>query len=54
MRPYYQDDWVTIYHGDSLETLPMLPLVDLIVTDPPYNIGKKYGKHTNDKQMHRY
>jgi site-specific DNA-methyltransferase (adenine-specific) len=26
----------TLYHGDSLEILPTLPPVDLVLTDPPY------------------
>lgn len=41
MTPYYQDDLVTIYHGDSLDILPTLrgSSVDLVVTDPPYVIG---------------
>jgi site-specific DNA-methyltransferase (adenine-specific) len=39
VRPYYEDDAVTIYHGDALEVIPTLPLVDLVVTDPPYVIG---------------
>lgn len=34
--PYYQDDWVTIYHGDSREILPDLESAHLILTDPPY------------------
>ena len=39
MKPYYQDKWVTIYHGDCREILPQLDVkVDLIVTDPPYGI----------------
>ena len=37
--PYYQDDHVTIYHGDCLEILPMLSDVDLVLTSPPYNLG---------------
>jgi len=36
MKPYYQDEWVTIYHGDCREILPSLPKVDLVLTDPPY------------------
>ena len=36
MRPYYQDDYVTIYHGDCQEILSQLDPVDLILTDPPY------------------
>lgn len=36
MKPYYQDDRVTLYHGDALEVLPALPPVDAVVTDPPY------------------
>ena len=40
MKPYYQDEWVTIYHGDCREILPQLPKVDLVLTDPPYGITK--------------
>lgn len=37
MKPYYQDKWVTIYHGDCREILPVLDCkVDLVLTDPPY------------------
>ena len=39
MKPYYQDEWVTIYHGDCREILPQLEKVDLVLTDPPYGIG---------------
>ncbi len=38
MKPYYQDDYCTIYHGDSFEMLPELDPVDLVMTDPPYGI----------------
>ena len=27
---------IKIYHGDCLEVMPLLPKVDLVVTDPPY------------------
>lgn len=37
MKPYYQDDHVTLYHGDSLEILPTLEKgVGVLLTDPPY------------------
>jgi len=39
LNPYYQDKWVTIYHGDCREILPTLEPVDLVLTDPPYGIG---------------
>ena len=48
MQPYYQDDWVTIYHGDCREILPHLPKVDLVLTDPPYGIGFNYGTGYKD------
>lgn len=35
--PYYQDDFVTIYHGDWRDVLPIE--ADLVLTDPPYGIS---------------
>lgn len=45
MKPYYQDDWATIYHGDCREILPQLEPVDLVLTDPPYGIGEAAGRN---------
>lgn len=41
MKPYYQDDFVTIYHGDALELLPTFKRASFnaVLTDPPYIIG---------------
>lgn len=47
MSVYYQDDKVTLHHGDCLDVLATLPdaSVDAVVTDPPYNLtsGKRGG-----------
>lgn len=37
-EPYYQDDRVTLYHGDCRDVLPTLDraAVDVVLTDPPF------------------
>ena len=44
--PYYEDDSVTLWHGDSLEVLRELPdaSVDCCVTSPPYFGLRDYGE----------
>ena len=39
MTPYYQEDGITIFHGDCREILPQIEISDALVTDPPYGIG---------------
>lgn len=40
---------VVVYHGDCIELLKTIPddSIQLIVTSPPYNIGKEYEKRLN-------
>ena len=54
IKPYYQDEWVTIYHGDCRSILPELPKVDLVLTDPPYGIGfmnKEWDKPSKHREL---
>lgn len=38
MKPYYEDNEVTIYNADCRDVLPRLCGVDLLLADPPYGI----------------
>jgi len=43
MKPYYEEDGITIFHGDCREVLPQLDAdYDSCLTSPPYNVGKPY------------
>lgn len=54
MTPYYEQDGITIYHGEALEVLsPYMDsrqvgrAFDLLLTDPPYGIGEARGKNAS-------
>jgi site-specific DNA-methyltransferase (adenine-specific) len=56
LTPYYQDDAVTIYHGDCRDVLPSIPLpVELcLATDPPYGIGgARHGSQSDTRDNPR-
>ena len=53
-KPYYQDDFATIYHGNCREILPLLPKVDLVLTDPPYGIGCDSSSKIGNKSRDSY
>lgn len=40
MKPYYEQDGVTIYHGDAREIAGQVAY-DVVLTDPPYGTGQK-------------
>ena len=45
-----------IIHGDSLQVLPKLPddSAQIIIADPPYNIGKDFGNDSDKQPMDEY
>ena len=47
MKPYYDQDGITLYHGDAREVLPGLT-ADVVLTDFPYGIGLDYGDEFED------
>lgn len=47
MAPYYDHAGITIYHGDCRDVLPLLKDISLVVTSPPYNLGRPSGAYAN-------
>jgi len=41
---YFSDGSVCIAHADCRDILPLLPKVDLVLTDPPYGLGQDRAK----------
>jgi len=46
LTPFYKDNGSTLYQGDCIVGMRLMPesLYDIIVTSPPYAIGKDYEK----------
>jgi len=52
IKPYYEEENITIYNCDCLEVMKEFPdkYFDLCLTDPPYNVNFPYGEF-KDKLM---
>ena len=52
IEPYWQDEerGLVIYNNRCEDVLPTLSKVDLVLTDPPYNVGIEYGEHNDSMQ----
>jgi len=51
VKPYYHDDYTTIYQADCRDVLRDIGLVDLVIMDPPYGMEfrSNYRKLKHDK-----
>ncbi|MGD9752403.1 MAG: site-specific DNA-methyltransferase [Acidimicrobiia bacterium] len=47
-EPYYQDDLVTLYHGDALSILPDITSAGCMVLDPPYHMSPNTFRGIDD------
>lgn len=54
MKPYYEDESVTLYHGDSREGLAAMPdaSVAAVITDPPYSENTHQMAKSNKGKGH--
>lgn len=50
------DEMIRLICGDAIEEMKKLPAssVDLVIADPPYNLGKDYGNNQDAKAWREY
>ena len=55
-KEYFSDLMNQVYHGDFLEMKPYLADLrfDVVIADPPYNIGKDFGNNKDSMPIDEY
>jgi len=55
LNPVYTTPLGALFAADCLSILPHIQegIVDTVFADPPFNIGKEYGKNTDDRKSER-
>lgn len=50
VKPFFISPYGALFDGDCVKILPLLnnDTIDTVFADPPFNLGKQYGKKTND------
>jgi site-specific DNA-methyltransferase (adenine-specific) len=50
LTPIHRTELGALFAADCLEVLPLIKsdVIDTVFADPPFNLGKEYGKRTND------
>jgi len=54
MTPYFTDDRVTLYCGDTFELFDVVDSVDAVITDPPFGVRSEEWDAMNDSEFARF
>jgi hypothetical protein len=49
LTPYYDEDGITIYHGDCRDIIPTLPEIEMVLTDPPYGVSERTDRRSKGR-----